>query len=263
MDPTTVAVVAQIGQIIKENKEPIVAFLKTAFGPAFKQGGLMLGDLTEEQRLIQRWDIVKRLKLRADAMKVKIHEVPGTTLLQLLEAQDYENDDFMRDTWANLLYRAATAEEEEVPRSFVATLKDLGPREVKLLNGMFSEQEKHPGFAPLSMEMIRHIAASSGLNHAPSRVPDYDDEPARAKYQAQANRDEHFLGVTIGILMSRQLIAEDLKESLSKLALQMSNSYGGQLYGHPMVEVRYALTNVARQFVSACRPPQKPPDGNA
>jgi hypothetical protein len=164
--------------------------------------------------------------------------VPGRILWPLLTSASQEDDDAMRDVWAQLLANAADrAFSQNVLPAFVSILADLSPREAVLLNAVYLNET--PGSSRIGVMVID----KSG-KHRPFRIvaPTVDEAWRKRAVEAELEyeyEDFRILGgnlVRLGLCMAVP-VGDSIRRSLSS----------------PPEQFWLRLTPLGRAFVEACR----------
>src|SRR5580658_6894241 len=120
-------------QLAKQGQD----FIGAVSGRPGESVGMILGNLLN--RRIQNVEAVgNKAHYVMLNLGLKAGEVELPVLQPILEGASLQEDSYMQDTWANLLANASDPRKlNEVPPSFPAMLKELGPREVKFLDALY------------------------------------------------------------------------------------------------------------------------------
>jgi len=154
-DPVTTGVaLAGALQIAKQGQ----VFIAAAFGHPGESIGTMLGNLG--RRRVQNVEAIgNKAHLILLNIGVTPQEADLNVIQPLLEGASLQENPSMQEIWANLLANATDPRKlNPVTASFPRVLQDLGPREAKLLDGVYLDSvERLPANRPgrdLKMQFI-------------------------------------------------------------------------------------------------------------
>jgi hypothetical protein len=137
LDPvTTSAALGALAYVAKPLAKQVEDFVAAISGHPEESLGTILGSIGA-----RRWANLDKVADKAHFillnLDLKPREVPLNVLQPALEGASVQEDTFLQEVWANLLANAADPRKlNEVAPSFPAILKELGPREVRLLDAL-------------------------------------------------------------------------------------------------------------------------------
>jgi hypothetical protein len=133
-DPVTTGIVlATALEVAKQSQD----FIAAAAGHPNQSIGTILGDLVSRRR-VNTEAVTSKSSLILLNIGQKVGEVPLNVLQPALEAASLQEDEVLRERWANLLANAADPRQQnQVPPLFPAMLRELGAREVKFLDMLY------------------------------------------------------------------------------------------------------------------------------
>lgn len=207
--------------------KPVSDLIEKIAGPASEEIGLTLRDHIKVFRFKRQLRLFEQVKEMLDSAGILPQRVPLRLLHPIIEAASIEEDDFVQDKWAALLAGAAAGSAGMHP-SFVETLKQLSPIEAIFLDMIWeveSEAQSRRG----------------GQESSHKGKPRY-----RNAHQATVH----------ALTWGTQRIEEDVSKRIT-IALQSQNLVR---LGLAMPETRveqWSLTAFGREFVKACRGPEK------
>lgn len=118
---------------------PFANLIEKLFGGAVEQIGGALEDSLRVRRHLRRIELFKMLEAKFHKAGVDPKRIPDPIWLPSLQEASLQDDEALQDTWANLLANAADPRGvNPVSTTFVSILKELGPREVKLLDELYT-----------------------------------------------------------------------------------------------------------------------------
>ena len=91
----------------------------------------------QRKRVSRAQELVERAAYQLQAHGHEPKSVPGRVLMPLLESGSLEEDERLKEVWANLLARAASSIVPEVLPTYSAMLARLSPKEVEILNSLY------------------------------------------------------------------------------------------------------------------------------
>jgi hypothetical protein len=121
---------------------PVRDVCEKLFGQPADEIGAMFRDFARVFRFRQTVRLAKLLqdvKKEAAALGISIGKVPDKTLLPLLEGASLEEHGDMQEQWKWLLLNAADANKSvPIPPSFSEILRQLSPRDARLLDSVYN-----------------------------------------------------------------------------------------------------------------------------
>lgn len=100
-----------------------------------------LADIVRYRRLPHQARLLQRAAEKIKASGILAHAVPDKTLRAILEDGPLDDDESMQDRWANLLFKAATAEDgNPLAIAYPKILGELEPNEAQLLDRIFDRE---------------------------------------------------------------------------------------------------------------------------
>jgi hypothetical protein len=162
-DPVTTGfVIAATLQAAKQAQD----FIAAVSGHPGESLGTILGNITN-RRAKNVETIAAKSHFTLLNLGLEATEIPLPVLYPALEAASLQEDSSMQDAWANLLANAADPRAlNQVPPSFPAILKELGPRDVKFLDAIFRRWVSLPYARPRSEADLAHIYGEAHLFEA-------------------------------------------------------------------------------------------------
>lgn len=106
------------------------SLMKTMCEPVAKELGKIGGDTISVIRARYLDDVLNRASKKIEDRGITAGNVAPKLLLPILESASLEDDDWMKDRWADLIATAATGDEEVDP-AFATMLAELTPIEAK------------------------------------------------------------------------------------------------------------------------------------
>lgn len=200
-------------------KESAIAIQKTTeaaqnFGGFFSKhfGGSVeqWAGLWEDKLRYRRWENQLALmqkaeeKMRALGLNGKCHPLSLKIGVPLLEAASLEDDEYLRELWANLLINSVKHKDCLVHPAFIQVLQNLLPQEAKLLEYaskhskkgvlIIFEESHYYNSEPDSMEKQKlKLAIASGLEFSePNQVFTWFDNLLRLKLLQSQNSHESY-----------------------------------------------------------------------
>lgn len=128
--------IRQVGQFMRET------FPKTTDAVDTAGAAVIVGAVDWAQSAAERWRSFHRAAVEAAATRGLTEQTRNAqvnVLYPLLEAALLEDDDTLRDHWAQMLVNAIDAESKaEVRRAYVSIFKDMTPLDVRNLAALYS-----------------------------------------------------------------------------------------------------------------------------
>ena len=126
----------------------VVALVEKLIGPPLDEAGKTLGDLVgmafadkvhlaRERKKKNFEQVLQKVERNVEQAQIEIQSVPLRLLEPIFSNASLEDDDYLQERWAALLTNAASPGAESVPPAFPEILKQLTPREAKLLQGIY------------------------------------------------------------------------------------------------------------------------------
>lgn len=241
-----------IEAVTSEAIKPVSDLIRSLFGPAAEEAGLMLKDHVRVFRAKRQL----RLYLRTAEIFEKTGLTPQHVALKLLfsivENASVEESDDLQDRWANLLAHAADpAEAHTVSISFPTILRELTPRQARFLDAIYHEAVKRSdrlrrhGVENVSFSYVDFISlfTDAGLARYPSHqhytMVEWDRDDVKG--------DQRERQVAVD-MFSRHGIMEDVYE----IPPNRSNSRNWE----PEIDSTIQFTLLGAQFVASCQEPK-------
>jgi hypothetical protein len=234
-DPVTIAVTGGLvlsgaNQAAKQAQD----FLAAATGHPRESIGTILGNMMQ-RRINNAESILSRSHLTLLNIGLTPREIPLNVLQPALEAASLQEDEYLRETWSNLLANAADPR-KSVPPSFPKMLSEMSPKEARFLNTLYE-----------------HLSASASK---------YGEDQARLWYTSPLDRGQllnvyitdepvvQFFNVDLDSLLRFRIIESEPRplDRDSFLAGEPTNQEDNPVY---------RMTDLGYSFVMACRPPVK------
>lgn len=259
MEPVVTGAIAAVKKesaevLEKEAKSFLGAVLGGMFvEPARGIGGL-LGDKINARRHTNLINITVEAKRKLAEAGVSPKEVPLSIIHPALEAASLEEDPTLQKTWANLLANAADPRSvNPVAPSFVFILKELGSREVKFLETLYTNTEGVAGL-PYSVHLIEDIQytrnelidlyAKAGLSRELQltmiTVQYWKD------HEETISADMQDFKFTLGVIRRHGLLEETVASAPVNFEQPPNNVKID-------IRVTYSFSNFGLTFVRACR----------
>jgi len=244
MDPVTGAVVmVGLGTVGKPTARVVADFLGRILGPTGDVVGEALAHPIVEwqrRRVERAQDVLDRAARQLEEQGHEPRPVPGRVLMPILDAASLEENESLRETWTNLLARAASSHLDEVLPAFPAMLSRLSPQEVEVLSVMFeSAMEVGEDYPFLFIDLV----ASGGLESEWADI-----------YSG------NFIALGICRYGPPELTTADLERLSSGVRFnETARAKGGHRTWNEQVELdspylRIPFTALGLEFLRACRP---------
>ncbi|HXJ42030.1 MAG TPA: Abi-alpha family protein [Bryobacteraceae bacterium] len=249
-----------VGKAIEKLMDPVSELVKKLAGPAAEEVGLSLQDSVKVWRAKRQYRLFEKMNgFIADA-GFEPNPVSLKTLLPALDYASVEDDETMHTAWAALLANASDPRNSSGHwPSFPAILKEITPREAKFLNALDGESSS-PHFYLHSTEPIftedelKKVYVEAGLSRRPNIGPMNMGEMQEGGDDLQADLKDFAMVMAIVIRLGLlRLLIET--EPLDVSAITRGRNAPRRL--EISVSMHYIFTELARQFVRACRPPAK------
>jgi len=263
-DPVTTGVaLAGALQVAKQAQE----FIAAASGHPGESLGTILGNITH-RRIENATGILSGAHLTLLNIGITAKEIPLNILHPALEAASLQEDDVLKETWANLLANAADPRQRsKVVPSFPAILKELSPPDAKLAQSLYQSRlnatdpsSSRGTEARFSYSQFLGSYSAAGLSRWPRleiiTYGDMDKHGDLIKTDLQAAEAAKDLLIRCGLLQNVVSIKP------VKIAAKTSQVPGGTRTEIPQaINVEHAtnlrFTQLGLDFVRACQPPPK------
>jgi len=229
-------------------------FIAAVAGHPRESVGTILGNIVK-----RRLDNAETVAAKSDFILLNLglqaKEIPLPVLQPALEAASLQEDPSMQDVWANLLANAADPRAlNEVPPSFPAILKELGPRDVKFLDAIFAKWTARPYPHPLSEHELAIIYSEAKLFAAATVAQLYS---ATSPNTEPIIAERTTFRVSLQTLERHRLVL--VTRTLAPLEVDLSRFPRQSLSGKVKFEIKeqeaFSLTALGIAFIKACQPP--------
>jgi len=229
-------------------------FIAAVAGHPGESVGTILGNIVK-----RRLDNAETVAAKSDFILLDLglqaKEIPLPVLQPALEAASLQEDPSMQDVWANLLANAADPRAlNEVPPSFPAILKELGPRDVKFLDAIFAKWTARPHPHPLSELELAMVYSEAKLFAAATVAQLYS---ATSPNTEPIIAERTTFRVSLQTLERHRLVL--LTRTLAPLEVDLSRFPRQSLSGKVKFEIKeqeaFSLTALGIAFIKACQPP--------
>jgi hypothetical protein len=243
---------AGIEAITSETIKPVSDLIRSLFGPAAEEAGLMLKDHVRVFRAKRQLRLYLRTAEIFEKTGLTPQRVPLKLLFPIVENASVEESDDLQDRWANLLAHAADpAEAHTVSISFPTILRKLTPRQARFLDAIYheavkrSDRRRGSGVENESFSYVDFISlfTDAGLARYPSH---------RRYATAEWDRDdvkEDQLERQVAVDMFRR---HGIMEDVYEIPPNRSNSRNWE----PEIDSTTQFTLLGAQFVAACLEPK-------
>lgn len=237
--------------------KPVSDLIRSLFGPAAEEAGLMLQDHVRVFRAKRQLRLYQRTAEIFAKTGVTPQHVPLKLLFPIIESASVEESDELQDRWANLLAHAADPDQvETVSISFTTTLRELTPRQVKYLDALYDRaqqratREMKNGVEGISFGYLDFISVftDAGLSRYPSHQHFTQVEWERDDVKAD-NRER---GIAIDMFVRHRIMEE---------VYEIPPNRQGSRSWEPEIDSGFQFTVLGAQFVVACREPKLRPPG--
>lgn len=235
-------------------------FLAAALGEPEKSIGTIGGEFTRRRLrnlgpiLATAWESLKEIGVSPEPIALNIL-VPG------LEAASLQEDEELQKRWAYLLANAADPSKAGITySSFVAILKDLCARDVKVLDmidAAMTAKNRHADFQSWGVfgELeIQHLYLNSGMARHKT-----DHEVGLGAYMQDLSADSQGLGVTLDVLQKHKLIDAEPASVPRILHIESYLPPGKREGVQSNNQRRFNITRLGLAFIAACKPPKRTP----
>jgi abortive infection alpha-like protein len=175
------AVRKESAQILKKES---AGFIEAVYGEPAKALGGLWADKLNARRHANLIKITVAAKRKLAEAGVSPAEVPLSIIHPALEAASLQEDPHLQEIWANLLANAAhPAQRAEVSAAFPLILKELGGRDVKWLEALYTDtlkRQARESSIEYSWDQLLDIYSAAGLAVYAGRpslttMQDYDE----------------------------------------------------------------------------------------
>jgi hypothetical protein len=240
-----------IEAVASETIKPVTDLIRSLFGPAAEEAGLMLRDHVRVFRAKRQLRLYLRTAEIFEKTGLTPQHVPLKLLFPIVENASVEESDDLQDRWANLLARAANpAEAHTVSISFPTILRELSPRQAQFLDAIYNEAversdrwRKH-GVENVSFSYVDLISLFTDAGLA--RYPSHQRYTMAESDRSDVKDDELDRRVAVD-MFRRHGIMEDVYE----IPLNRRNSPNWE----PEIDSTIQFTLLGAQFVTACQEP--------
>jgi hypothetical protein len=246
-------------------------FLAKVIGPSAEAIGELFALRLKERLHGNLINVALRASKKLQNAGVDPRQVPLKIIHPLLEAASLEEDDDIRERWANLLANAADSgnKSRTVQPSFVAILKELTPREVKFLDALY-EAARIPVNGKLAIvvdvrlegyseRQLLRVYGVNGPFHDSSLPgsPVIVDWKERAQ-EAQAYMDE--FNELISLLVRNGVLSKSNVPRPLKVDIVDGGGFGVVASASSTIDIDvetiYLVTHLGWNFIEACRGPE-------
>jgi len=241
-----------ITAVTSEAIKPVSDLIRSLFGPAADEAGLMLKDHVRVFRARRQLRLYVRTSEILKKTGLTPEHVPLKLLFPIVENASVEESDDLQDRWANLLAHAADpAEAHTVSIAFPTILRELTPRQAKFLDAIYNEAVKRSdrwrehgvenvGF---SYQDFISLFTDAGL----ARYPSHQRYTMAERDRLDVRDDEQERQVAVD-MFKRHGIMED--------AYEIPQNRTDSPHWEPEIDSTMQLTLLGAQFVAACREPK-------
>jgi hypothetical protein len=126
-------------ELAKKSLDIIMDFARRIGGPAADEVGIHLGDRFRAWRIVNAYNIFEKTKRKLEEAGLPPNTLPPRLFLPFMEAASAEDEPSLQDMWAALLATAMLSP-DEVPQSFIETLKQLTPEEARYIDKIYGHR---------------------------------------------------------------------------------------------------------------------------
>lgn len=131
---------------IEASKEEVEGFFNAIIPDFVRNAGGILSDNVRYWRWQNQIVILQKVKQKVEASGLPKQQIPLKVLVPIIEHSSLEEEESLREKWANMLSNAITSKVDINP-NFVAILSELSPTEVKILDQLHNESSKEGDYA--------------------------------------------------------------------------------------------------------------------
>ncbi len=242
--------------------------VRTLFGPAAEQVGLILAESVGAYRHRNLANIVLKAKEKLDAVGLPVRSVPLKIIHPMLEAASLEEEPTLQDLWASMLANAASDGSGVLP-SFPEILRQMTGVDAKLLCEFAKQNDGECllGFGRPSAVEIEKSATRPKPRSSPAwrafldagvAVDPGTTKPGEAGMR-MAGADLQNYQVSLGNLLRLGLLVREVRAS-GKVRIAFAGPSDREDAGSGMDhEEEIVVSVLGRQFLTACQTP--PPIG--
>jgi Abortive infection alpha len=241
-----------IEAITSEAIKPVSDLIRSLFGPAAEEAGLMLKDHVRVFRAKRQLRLYLRTAEIFEKTGLRPQHVPLKLLFPIVENASVEESDDLQDRWANLLAHAADpAEGHTVSISFPTILRELTPRQAKFLDAIYHEAVKRSdrwrkhGAENVSFSYVDFISLFTDAGLA--RYPSHQRYTMAESDRQDVKDDEHERQVAVD-MFKRHGVIED--------AYEIPRNQRSSPHWEPEIDSTIQFTLLGAQFVAACLEPK-------
>jgi len=247
---------------IEVGRKEARSFLAKVLGPPAETIGELLAIWPRERLFNNMINVVLRANKKLKEAGVDPRQVPLKIIHPLLENAALEEDDGIRERWANLLANNADPRNPSPPAaSYADILKDLGTREVKFLDAVRSEYDRHTFFSPdrwlgpgnsFGRDSLLKIYASAGLSRTVPQGAPFTRFEGR---EGEADLEE--FAKMMNVLEKHRLFEKYFSNTpieASEFRSDIEEAGGREIYVG--THVSYRVTGLGLAFIEACQPPR-------
>jgi hypothetical protein len=111
-----------------------VPLAKDLLGKLLGPSAELLGDKLRDNLMA----VLGKVETMAEESEVELKQIPARTGVPILEAARLEDDDWMQERWATLLFNAANPESKTVVRpAYIEILKQFSPQDAQFLKRIY------------------------------------------------------------------------------------------------------------------------------
>lgn len=140
-------------ELAKKSLDLIMDFARKVGGQAADELGVDFGNRVRAWRIANAVNLYTRTRRILEEAGLPANAVPPRLFLPLVEAASVEDNESLQEMWAGLL-ATATQAPDEVPPSFVETLKQMTPNEARFIDKVYCDRmnPKNPYRMPLDSQ---------------------------------------------------------------------------------------------------------------
>jgi hypothetical protein len=223
-------------EIVKQGLEPIGDIVKRIAGPLADEIGEYFAAVVQPYRIVRQAQAIRKAQQMLREVGISPQTVPPRLLLPILEGAAIEDNEDLHSRWAALLANAA-ASSLSVHPSYIEILKQLAPDDAVLLEKLYDHCKEtrtsvvKPWIKPITYaERERRAAAGENPEVAFDNL------------------------IRIGLIQVAYEI--DGKKIKVKVPIPSRKVSGVEAEVSGELDEWHVLTDIAKAFVQACRPPK-------
>jgi hypothetical protein len=205
--------------------KPFAALMDKLFGGAFEEIGLGLKNKLSVRRQIREIKLFKKLQAAIDGAAFEPRTIPDDIGVPALEAAFLIDDDYLLNTWANLLANAADSRHGGIEPLFVRILSELSSREVNFLDALSKHRLIVRGLDTAELQKI-YLDTGLALKPTPEPVAHFSEQAILHE------EDKTQFSIMMDILSSVRIVMETRSQQI-------------------------VFSGLGLAFLRACQPPPK------